>query len=223
MPIEILADRRRSRCRDQRCRSGPPARRRHVRRDRARVRRAWCHLLPRPAHHAARNRWISPAASARSNSTSSASDGACRAVRRSSSSPISPRTDGPSASAAPARTGIATCATPPVRRAGRCCTRWKFPTCIGLALGRYRIRQRRCGMGRVARADPAPHRRSAGGVRLHRPQAGLPADPGRDRSQSAGPPSDRSDASVYRAQVPVRHARRLHRYRWVWSRQKPRR
>ena len=35
-----------------------------------------------------------------------------------------------SACAAPARTGIATCATPHDRRAGRCFMRWKSPNCL---------------------------------------------------------------------------------------------
>ena len=50
--------------------------------------------------------------------------------------------------------------------------------------GRYRVRQRRRGVGCLARASQGVDRRAARHVRLPWPQAGLPADPGGDRPLS---------------------------------------
>jgi hypothetical protein len=76
------------------------------------------------------NRSPSRAASARSNSTSLANDEACQEIPRLWWSPTSPKTADRSASVALARTGTATCATPPGHHAGPCSTRSKSPTCM---------------------------------------------------------------------------------------------
>jgi hypothetical protein len=81
-----------------------------------------------------RSKWPSPDASARSSSTCSASAGACPEVRRSSWSRTSPRTDGRSGFVARARTGTATCATPPAA-ARDDAVRHRSPELRGLPLG----------------------------------------------------------------------------------------
>ena len=73
---------------------------------------------------------IAAAVLAKLSSTSSANDGACQAVQRSSSSPTGPRMAVRSACAAPARTGTVTCAMLHGRRAGRRFTHWRFPSCL---------------------------------------------------------------------------------------------
>ena len=89
----------------------------------------WRHLLPRPAHHAAAAGRLHPPLRRDRVQHLRRTLERARQPRRSSSCPTSPRTAGRSASAAPARTGTATCATRRGRRAGPCCMRSKSPTC----------------------------------------------------------------------------------------------
>ena len=119
--------------------------------------------------------------------------------------PTRQRTAAQSASVAPARTGIAICATRPGRHGGPCSTLWKSPTYSALPS--------------VTPNSPMPPRRgtpcpsqsnsgSTGDARcLISVAASVPSHPpGRNRPLSAGQAPGRPDASQYRAQVPVRDA-----------------
>ena len=159
-----------------------------------------------------RSRSRSRAGSARSNSTSSVSAGACRAVRRSSSSPTSPTTASRSASAAPARTGTATCAT---RRAAARddALRARGPRAPRAPAGRHRFASAAAAWDALPEAmqQRLEGRRAVFDFR----GASGPFRRRRRRSTAIPPvtPSDRADASVDRAQMPLRDARRLHGHR----------
>ena len=71
----------------------------------------------------------------------------------------------------------------------------EIPDLFGLPLGDTEFASAAAAWDALPDGAAAAARRTARGVRLHRPQAGLPADAGGDRPQPAGPASDRADAS----------------------------